>query len=80
MIPAGPGLAGNYELFTLKALALFVAPEAVASAGAAMVASMHVIQFVVQVVPGVMLAGLGASGMFSLRHAAAQAQAEGEQT
>lgn len=70
MIPAGPGMAGNYELFTLEALALFCAREDVLVAGAACVATMHAIQFVVQVAPGMILAGGGATGLFALRRSA----------
>lgn len=70
MIPAGPGMAGNYELFTLEALGLFCAREDVLVAGAAFVATMHAIQFVVQVVPGMLLAGGGAAGLVRMRHSA----------
>lgn len=72
MIPAGPGLAGNYELFVLKALALFAPASQVASAGAAFVASMHVLQFLVQVLPGAALVW-GRGGMGALRRDAERA-------
>lgn len=55
MIPAGPGLAGNYELFALEALGLFLPAGEVAVAGAAFVALMHLVQFTVQVIPGLVL-------------------------
>ncbi len=55
MIPTGPALAGNYELFTLEALGLFVAPSQVQTAGAAFVAAMHLAQFFVQVLPAIWL-------------------------
>ncbi|QDG54064.1 flippase-like domain-containing protein [Persicimonas caeni] len=54
MIPAGPGLAGNFEYFMAKGLALFVAVE-VAEVGAKVAvfaAAVHVLQFLVIVIPG----------------------------
>jgi len=55
MIPAGPGLAGNYEFFALQALALFEPAGTVAAVGGAFVAAMHIGQFVTQVAPGLVL-------------------------
>jgi uncharacterized protein (TIRG00374 family) len=69
MIPAGPGLAGNYELFTLKALGLFASASEVSAAGAAFVGSMHAVQFLVQVLPGLLLVW-GRGGLLGLRREA----------
>ncbi len=73
MVPSGPAMAGNYELFTLKALALFEVAEVVSSAGAAFVACMHLVQFAVQVAPGLVVAwtggGAGNRGFLSLMRA-----------
>ena len=52
MIPAGPALTGNFEYFLTKGLALFVAIEAVGAKAAVFAALVHVLQFVVIVVPG----------------------------
>ncbi len=54
MIPAGPGLAGNFEYFMAKGLALFVATEVgdVGARVAVFAAAVHVLQFVVIVIPG----------------------------
>jgi hypothetical protein len=69
MIPAGPALAGNYEWFTLQALGLFASPAQVGAQGAACVAAMHALQFLVQVLPGVVLAW-GRGGVLGLRREA----------
>ncbi len=76
MIPAGPGLAGNYELFALEALALFVPQGQVAVAGAAMVGAMHLVQFVVQVIPGFVClwSRPGESSLLSLQRQSSQRQ------
>lgn len=54
MIPAGPAMAGNFEYFVAAGLALFVAIEQpdVAVRVGAFAATLHVLQFVVIVVPG----------------------------
>jgi uncharacterized protein (TIRG00374 family) len=54
MIPAGPGLAGNFEFFMAKGLALFLATEVgdVAARVAVFAATVHVLQFLVIVIPG----------------------------
>ena len=54
MIPAGPGLAGNFEFFLLRGLGLFLALElaAVEARAAAFAAALHILQFAVIVVPG----------------------------
>jgi hypothetical protein len=57
----------------MEALMLFCARSDVLVAGAAFVALMHATQFLVQVVPGVLLAGGGATGLFRLRRSAALA-------
>ena len=54
MIPAGPGLAGNFEYFMAKGMALFVATEvaAVGTRVAVFAAAVHILQFLVIVIPG----------------------------
>ncbi len=54
MIPAGPALTGNFEFFLTEGLALFVAFEAAGAEVAvfAFAALVHILQFVVIVVPG----------------------------
>jgi len=52
MIPAGPALTGNFELFLTKGIALFVALDQVGGRVAVFAALVHVLQFVVIVVPG----------------------------
>jgi uncharacterized protein (TIRG00374 family) len=54
MIPAGPAMAGNFEYFVVMGLALFVGLAA-ADSGArvgAFAATLHVLQFLVIVLPG----------------------------
>lgn len=54
MIPAGPGMAGNFEFFMARGMGLFVAIE-VADIGAKVAvfaASVHVLQFLVITIPG----------------------------
>ena len=53
MIPAGPAMAGNFEFFMVRAMGLFVAMEIVGGQVAAFAALVHLLQFVVIVVPGV---------------------------
>lgn len=52
MIPAGPALTGNFELFLTKGLALFVALDQVGGRVAVFAALVHVLQFIVIVLPG----------------------------
>ncbi len=54
MIPAGPALAGNFEFFMAKGMALFLAVEIgdVGARVAVFAAMVHVLQFVVIVIPG----------------------------
>lgn len=70
MIPTGPGLAGNYELFALEALGLFLPQTQVVVAGAAFVAAMHLVQFFVQLVPGLALVWARGTSLFSVAQAA----------
>lgn len=54
MIPAGPAMAGNFEYFMLRGMALFLAVD-VADVGARVAvfaASVHVLQFLVIAIPG----------------------------
>lgn len=53
MIPAGPAMAGNFEYFLLQGLGLFVALEGEKTLGAigAFAAALHVLQFVVILLP-----------------------------
>ena len=76
MIPTGPGLAGNYELFALEALGLFLPAEEVRVAGAAFVASMHAVQFVVQALPGLILLGWRRDSLLAMRREAQRAAAD----
>ncbi len=62
MIPAGPGLAGNYEWFALRGLGLFASAAALSGPGAACVAGMHAAQLLVQLLPGLLLMWLPAGG------------------
>ncbi len=57
MIPAGPGMAGNFQYFLLLGMGLFVAVEGTEAAGklGALGAAMHVLQFIVILVPGLMV-------------------------
>ncbi len=52
MIPAGPGLTGNFEFFLKKGLELFVSFAAVGGKAAIFVPLVHVLQFIVIVAPG----------------------------
>lgn len=55
MLPAGPAMAGNFEYFALRGLGLFVVLEGEGSVGAqaaAFAALLHILQFVVIVIPG----------------------------
>ena len=57
MVPGGPGMAGSFEFFMLRALALFVAvddPNIAPTAGA-FAALVHVLQLVVITVPGALV-------------------------
>ena len=56
MLPAGPGMTGNFEFFALKSVALFVALEGTAAVqAAAFAAVLHILQFVVIVGPGLVV-------------------------
>lgn len=57
MIPAGPALAGNFEYFMLQGMALFVATSVgdVGPRVAVFAATVHLLQFVVIVVPGFLI-------------------------
>ncbi len=53
MIPAGPAMAGNFEFFALRGMALFVAIDGVAGVQVAAFAGLlHILQFVVITTPG----------------------------
>lgn len=52
MIPAGPALTGNFEFFMTKGLALFVAMDVYGGKAAVFAALVHILQFLVIVVPG----------------------------
>ncbi|AWV90126.1 lysylphosphatidylglycerol synthase transmembrane domain-containing protein [Bradymonas sediminis] len=54
MIPAGPGMAGNFEFFMARGIALFLAID-VAEVGAKVAvfaATVHVLQFLAIIIPG----------------------------
>ena len=53
MIPAGPALAGNFEYFMKEGLELFLSVEAVGGKMAVFGALVHILQFVVIVIPGI---------------------------
>ena len=55
MIPAGPAMAGNFEFFLSRALGLFVALGTLGAQVAAFAATVHVLQFVVIVSPGILV-------------------------
>lgn len=76
MIPGGPGLTGNYELFALRGLGLFVPAEALAVQGVALVAALHIVQFIVQVAPGLVALWGSPVGLLGLSREA-QAHAAG---
>lgn len=52
MIPAGPAMAGNFEFFMTRALGLFVSLEVLGAEATAFAAAVHILQFVVIIVPG----------------------------
>lgn len=54
MIPAGPAMAGNFEFFMTRAMALFVALDQVeiSARAAAFAATVHILQFIVIALPG----------------------------
>jgi hypothetical protein len=52
MIPAAVGLTGNFELFMTRGLALFVSIEQFGAAVACLAALVHVLQFLIIMVPG----------------------------
>lgn len=53
MIPAGPAMAGNFEFFILRGMGLYVALEGVWGVrAAAFGALLHILQFIVIVIPG----------------------------
>lgn len=54
MVPGGPGMAGSFEFFMLRALALFVAVDdpTVAPKAGAFAALVHVLQLAVITIPG----------------------------
>jgi hypothetical protein len=51
MIPAGPAMTGNFEYFVLQAAGLFVSLEAFGGAVGAFAALLHILQFLVIVIP-----------------------------
>lgn len=51
MIPAGPAMAGNFEYFMTRALAMFIGATALAQA-TAFAATVHILQFLVICSPG----------------------------
>ncbi|MBA2664549.1 MAG: flippase-like domain-containing protein [Bradymonadaceae bacterium] len=57
MIPAGPAMAGNFEYFVAQGMALFLAIELtpIGTRVAVFAATVHILQFVVIVLPGVLL-------------------------
>ena len=52
MIPAGPAMAGNFEYFMTRALGLFVVLEVFGVEVTAFAACVHILQFLVIVIPG----------------------------
>ncbi len=57
MIPAGPAMAGNFEFFVLQGVALFLVLDAGDMGTRVMVfaGTVHILQFLVIVVPGILL-------------------------
>ena len=80
MIPAGPALTGNFEFFLTKGLALFVAIEAAGAKVAVFAALVHILQFVVIVVPGFWVMWTDPAARHLLRISSeAQEQIEGDE-
>lgn len=52
MVPAGPAMAGNFEFFMAMGLGLFVSVELFGPQVAAFAGIVHILQFVVIVIPG----------------------------
>ncbi len=77
MIPAGPAMAGNFEYFMTRALGLFVVLEMFGVEVTAFAASVHILQFVVIVVPGFVVMWLdpGSRNLIQLSEAAAEQEA-----
>ena len=79
MIPGGPGFTGNYEFFIGKGLILFVPAATMATAGVAFVATIHLVQFVVQVafgIPFYLSDHLGFKGIINLSDKSAKISSE----
>lgn len=81
MIPAGPAMAGNFEYFMTRALSLFVVLEMFGVEVTAFAASVHILQFVVIVVPGfvVMWMDPGSRNLIALSSAASEEEEKVEQ-
>ena len=54
-IPAGPGLAGNFQYFLMKGLGLFIAIEALEGRVLAFAATLHLLQLLVIVAPALVV-------------------------
>ncbi len=59
MIPAGPGMLGTFQFFTLLGLSLFLEPQSLEGAGAAYANALWALQFVQQVGLGLVYMLLG---------------------
>lgn len=58
MIPAGPAMTGNFEYFVLQAAGLFVALEVFGGAVGAFAALLHILQFLVIVLPALWISAV----------------------
>lgn len=80
MIPAGPAMAGNFEFFVARGMALFVALELteVGAQVAVFAATVHILQFGVIVLPGVLLMWLDPESRNLIRLSQEAQEAAGE--
>ncbi len=77
MIPAGPAMAGNFEFFVMRGVGLFLAVELSEVGTQVMVfaATVHILQFLVIVVPGMLLMWLDPQSRNLIRMSAEAEQA-----
>lgn len=77
MIPAGPAMAGNFEFFVMRGVALFLAVELsdVGTQVMMFAATVHILQFLVIVAPGMLLMWLDPQSRNLIRMSAEAEQA-----
>ena len=78
MVPSGPAMVGNFEFFMKRAMALFIAMETFEVQVVAFAATVHVLQFLVIVVPGFIVMWIDPSSrrLIALSNQAAAASEE----